>query len=150
MFGLADFDLPLAPLHPAPARGPAVHLGELEVLLVRDGVHVFVRPGSALVGQHGRRPADAQPAALVLVDGEGEADPCGLGASLGGEEGGDFLRALFAWGQGRRLSAFDGRVAEVEAGHEDADASDGAGAPEERAGNAGWAGVPAEDYCADG
>jgi hypothetical protein len=120
------------------------------VLLVWDGVHVLVCPGGAFVREHGRRPADAQPAALVLVDGEGEADPRGLGASLGGEEGGDFLRALFAWREGRRVSALDGRIAKVEPGDEDADAADGAGAPEKCARYAGWARVPAEDYGADG
>ena len=47
---LANLDLPLTTLYPSPARGTAFHLGQLEVLLFRDGVEVLVCPGRALVG----------------------------------------------------------------------------------------------------
>lgn len=70
---IRDSDAPLAALDPAPARGAGVELGQFEGVFRGRRVEVFVGPGGALVGEEGVGPADAEPAALVLVDHEGEA-----------------------------------------------------------------------------
>ena len=68
------FDAPFAADDPTPACGAGFDFWEREVVFRGGGVEVLVCPRGALVGEEGMRPADAEPASLVLVDHECEAD----------------------------------------------------------------------------
>lgn len=68
------FDPPGTALDPAPAGGVVICFWQGEGVRAKGFVQVLVGPSLAFVGEERSCPAESEPATLIFVEGEGEAD----------------------------------------------------------------------------
>lgn len=136
---------PATAFRPLPLHATSVlNMGELKVFLARGGIVVLVGPGRPLIRKEAVRPAEADPATLVLKYDESKLDAGALGASRAHGA----LVALLRGVQLRSCRALDGPV-EAEAGDGGRQLSDQGASPQDGSGYAGDSAVPGEHDCAN-